>query len=317
MKFSWNEIFSRSDKEHAPVCGEYAQVCDYVASGRAQLAEEVKAAHYEIEATKLKLALEQEGLNKGAAQLSQWKAGLDAREQNLNTREQKLHALESAFKTREMELKKQEHSLNNREQQLNFQDRILKEKERVLDHTHQQLTAHQLVLDQNERRQKENEIRLDQKNAVLQDNIRRLQVEREQWAAACPVQKQDGLDTKEALGAARDAFVGITKEMNQTKEKLLELIKAVNNSDQDGVEALCELYLDMFLAKDAFADTLGALLQREFHAEALEPCPGDRYDSEYHERLDMSQTGDRVSCCRVRGWQRMGQVIRRAVVETE
>ncbi len=201
---------------------------------------------------------------------------------------------------RELEAAKAE---ANNVEELNCRQAALEQREQGIQGREQKLNALEQTLH-------EKELELQGREAAQQAMINRLAAEREQWEAARPTQKQNDIDTNEAIGEVKDAFKDV-------KEKLVEMINAVKCSDQDGVELLCKLYRDMSVMGDVFADRLGALLQTEFQAEALEPCPGDTYEPEYHERVDFAQSGQWISCCKARGWQRRGQVIMRAVVETE
>ncbi len=156
----------------------------------------------------------------------------------------------------------------------------------------------------------------DRRAAVLQEAADRYQWERSRWEAARPMPEQES-DLKAQVDTVKGAFLGIHGQLQEAKEKLVALIRAVDCQDQDGVAALCALYREMCLSEDPLAVKLGEILQSRFQAVALEPCPGDVYDPTCHERVNAARQGMTVSCCRARGWSRMGAVLLRAVVETE
>lgn len=201
---------------------------------------------------------------------------------------------------RELEAVKAE--ANNIED-LNRRQAALEQREQGIQGREQELNVREQTLHAKE-------LELQGREVAQQAMINRLAAEREQWEAARPTPKQNDIDTTEAIGEVKDAFKDV-------KDKLVEMINVVKCGDQTSVESLCKLYRQMSAAGDPFANSLGMLLQTEFQAEALEPCPGDAYDPEYHERMDYAQSGQQISCCRARGWRRRGQVIMRAVVETE
>lgn len=115
-------------------------------------------------------------------------------------------------------------------------------------------------------------------------------------------------------------FLGITRELQQTREKLVQLDDTVNHSISDGIVKLCQLHRDMQACRNPqvrhYAAQLAAVLCTGFHAEPLEPCFGEPYDSALHERTDITQPGDVILRCKARGWRWNQEVLMRAVVET-
>ena len=161
----------------------------------------------------------------------------------------------------------------------------------------------------------------DSRLIALQEATRRYRHERELWEACRKQQPSAATGVEEELDTVKRSFMNIQAELKQARENLLLLNDTVSHSAREGVAQRCRLYRDMaFSDQEALvlqSNRLGAILQSEFGAEPLEPCPGDRYDSTCHERTDTARSGETILCCRARGWRWKEDILMRAVVDTE
>lgn len=251
-----------------------------------------------------------------------------AKSQEIAAQETQLRQLQNSMNRRRQELDHWKDQLEKEANKLSRWKSSLQSKEQALaakaaQNTSESRQREQLDAELKKRQQEldDREHALEIRLAALEAASQRYQQEREQWEACQPLRSKPAVSMEEELDAVKKAFMRINTELKETRENLLTLSDTVSRSSRDGVAQLCKLYREMTFAENKqillLANRLGAILQSEFDAEPLDPRPGDAYDSTCHERIDLSQSGERILCCRARGWRWKEEVLMRAVVDTE
>lgn len=210
------------------------------------------------------------------------------------------------------ELRQLQGTLQQKKNALNRQEKKLKEYSAALDAREAALDTREAALIAREAELNRRQAALEQESARRAPELRHTEAVRRDKPAAT---------VEDELNRVRKSFVDLNSEMQQTRLQLVHLMETVSRNSRDGVYKMCHLYRDMMLSQNErlrpFADRLALILQTEFSAEPLDPCPGETYNSTCQERLDASRMGSRILCCKARGWRWKGEILMRAVVDTE
>ena len=116
----------------------------------------------------------------------------------------------------------------------------------------------------------------------------------------------------------KDQFKEVYQQMQDARVSMQNLIHSVHHTYHDAIQRLCYLYREMCNDSqlDSYSDQLYWILTKGFEVESFEPEVGDIFDSTLHERVDYSEKGCLICRCIACGWQRNGELIMRAVVDT-
>lgn len=293
----WSNYIWKVPKGNASVPCERVDTCPLVAGSRVAMAQAVRI---------------QEQVQNQQRKLNQQKSELFGWQENLKKEKERLNQWQSSLQNRENKLAEDTAELQRKQRPVTSAEveaALLKQKEQ----------AAELQLRENALAARETWV--ESQLERLRADCERYKQERMLWEAALPARNKNASGVEEELDSVKKAFMSINAELKQTRESLLLLSDTASRSSRDGVALLCKLFRDMVFSREKqnvlYANRLGAILQSEFDAEPLEPYPGDLYDSTCHERLDTSAAGNKILCCRARGWRWKDEVIMRAVVETD
>ena len=258
-----------------------------------------------------KMKHEQVKLNQREEELNRWRRTLKDQSDRLNKMQSRLQARERALAGKEAENAQKSQMLPASV----LEEMLSRQKAAIL----KELEAREQELARREKEQNAREAELNQRQAAVQAGIERYQQERQQWMQMQPASGK--ADASEELRGVKKAFMDINPELKLIREQLVQLGDRLERDSRQGVLLLCRLYRDMAFSEDrqmhAKADQLSVILQCEFDAQVVEPCPGELFDSTCHERMDLSRGGERVMCCLARGWRWKDEILMRAVVDTE
>lgn len=210
------------------------------------------------------------------------------------------------------QLLQKQKKLNQRQQELErWNHRLQKQQQALTEGQQAQKAELEVAVEKWQQRQETlnwREYQLQQQELQLQEK-------------AASLRRQADVEMEQQLRTVRTDFMNLNQEMKQAREHLVALTNCVQESNRSGVEQLCRLYRTMVFSREpallAQAQQLGQILQLEFGAEAIEPNPGEAYDSVCHERLDTGRTGGKILRCLTTGWRWRDEMVLRAVVDTE
>lgn len=238
-----------------------------------------------------KLKQRQEQLKKLEQNLTLREHALQTRKMELDAREEKLEAQEQFFTREKAAQAAWAQALAEREEQCRLREECCRKQERACE----------------------------EKARMLQESadkaVEHYREERRFWQNAGPRKENRSAELEHCRETAMHGFRDVKEQFEALRKSLVALNNTVAGECENGVRYLCSLYRDMVFMNDDRADKLGAILQSEFDAVAIEPAPGEDYDPSTCERVHGEQAGIRIACCSARGWKWKDTVLLRALVE--